>query len=84
MNIELLENAANSIVKMVQLKSLGEKIKILSANSDSRIEVNQASCVNLTLSWIVMVCYALVADWRNPDSLIVKLILWFFQNKATY
>ena len=31
-----------------------------------------------------MVCYELVADWGNPDSLIVKLMLWFFQNKATY
>ena len=25
MNVELLENAGNSIVKMIQLKSLGEK-----------------------------------------------------------
>ena len=31
-----------------------------------------------------MVCYELVADWGNPDFLIVKLILWFFRNKATY
>ena len=46
--------------------------------------INQANFINLTLSWIVIVCYELVADWENPDSLIVKLILWFFQNIATY
>ena len=39
MNVELLEKAANSVVKMVQLKSFGEEIRILSANSDSRIEL---------------------------------------------
>ena len=31
-----------------------------------------------------MVSYELLADWGNPDSFIVKLMLWFFQNKATY
>ena len=31
-----------------------------------------------------MVCYELVVDWGNSDFLTVKLILWFFQNKATY
>ena len=39
--------------------------------------INQASCVKLTLSWIVMVCYELAADWGNSDSLIVEFILWF-------
>ena len=43
MNVELLENAADSIVKMVQLKLLGEELKILSANSNSRIGVNKSS-----------------------------------------
>ena len=43
MNVELLEKAANSIVKMVQLKSFGEDIRILSANSNSRIGVNKSS-----------------------------------------
>ena len=43
MNVELLEKAANSIVKMVQMKSFGKEIRILSANSDSRIEVNKSS-----------------------------------------
>ena len=43
MNVELLENAGNSIVKMIQLKSLGEKLKIISANSSSRIGVNKSS-----------------------------------------
>ena len=33
---------------------------------------------------MVMVSYKLVADWGNPDCLILKLILSFFQNKATY
>ena len=80
MNVELLENAADSIVKMVQLKSLGEELRILSANSNSRIGVNKS----LTLSWTVMVCYELVADWGNPDTLKVKLIIWFFRSKATY
>ena len=43
MNVELLEKAANSIVKMVQLKSFGEEVRVLSANSDSRVEaINQA------------------------------------------
>ena len=46
--------------------------------------INQARCINLTLSWIVMVCYELVADWGTPDTLKVKLILWFFRSKATY
>ena len=46
--------------------------------------INQVSCINLTLSWILIVCYELVVDWGNPDSLIVKLILLFFRNKATY
>ena len=34
MNVELLEKAANSIVKMVQLKSFGEEIRILSAKQN--------------------------------------------------
>ena len=43
MNVELLEKGANSIVKMVQLKSFGEEVRVLSANSDSRVEaINQA------------------------------------------
>ena len=37
MKIELSEKAANSIVEMVQMKSFGEEIRILGANSD-RIE----------------------------------------------
>ena len=85
MNVELLEKAANSIVKMVQLKSFGEEVRVLSSNSDSRVEaINQATCIILTLSCIVMVCYKLVVDWGNSDFLTVKLILWLFQNKATY
>ena len=43
MNVELLEKAANSIVKAVQLKSFGEEIKVLSANSDNRIGVTKSS-----------------------------------------
>ena len=46
--------------------------------------MNQVSCINLIVSWIVMVFYELVADWGNPDCLIVKPILWIFQNKGTY
>ena len=46
--------------------------------------INQTRYIKLTLSRKVMVCYELVADWGNPDSLIVKLILCFFQNKVTY
>ena len=85
MNVELLEKTANSIVKMVQLKSFGEEVRVLSANSDSRVEaINQATSIILTLSCIMMVCYELVVDWGNSDFLTVKLILWFFQNKATY
>ena len=85
MNVELLEKAANSIVKIVQLKSFGEEVRVLSANSDSRVEaINQATSIILTLSCIMMVCYELVVDWGNSDFLTVKLILWFFQNKATY
>ena len=85
MNVELLEKAANSIVKMVQLKSFGEEVRVLSANSDSRVEaINQATSIILTLSCIMMVCYELVVDWGNSDFFTVKLILWFFQNKATY
>ena len=34
MNVELLEKAANSIVKMVQLRSFGEEIRILSAKQN--------------------------------------------------
>ena len=34
MKVELLEKAANSIVKMVQLKSFGEEIRILSAKQN--------------------------------------------------
>ena len=41
MNVELLEKAANSIVKMAQSKSFGEEVRVLSANSYSRIEVNK-------------------------------------------
>ena len=85
MNVELLEKGANSIVKMVQLKSFGEEVRVLSANSDSRVEaINQATSIILTLSCIMMVCYELVVDWGNSDFFTVKLILWFFQNKATY
>ena len=43
MNVELLKMDAKSIVKMVQLKSFEEEIKILSANSNSRIGVNKSS-----------------------------------------
>ena len=37
-----------------------------------------------SLSWIVMVCHELVVDWGNSGFLVMMLILWFFQNKATY
>ena len=43
MNVELLEKAANSIVKMVQVKSFGEDRRVLSAKSDSRVKVNKSS-----------------------------------------
>ena len=43
MNIDFLEKAGSSIVKMVQLKSFGEEIRILSTNSNSRIAVNKSS-----------------------------------------
>ena len=39
MNIELLENAAKSIAKMVQLKLFTEEVKVLNANSDDRVEI---------------------------------------------
>ena len=39
MNIELLENAAKRIAKMVQLKLFREEVKVLNANSDDRVEV---------------------------------------------
>ena len=43
MNVELLEKAANSIVIMAQVKSFWEEIRVLSAKSDSRVEVNKSS-----------------------------------------
>ena len=43
MNVDFLERAANSIVRIVQLKSVGEEIRILSANSNGRIRVNKSS-----------------------------------------
>ena len=43
MNVELLEKTANSIVKMIQVESFGEGIRVLSAKSDSRFEVNKSS-----------------------------------------
>ena len=42
MNVKLLEKSPRTIVKMIQLKSFGEEIRILSANSDSRIGVNKS------------------------------------------
>ena len=42
-NVELLEKAANSIVKAVPLKSFGEEIRIPSVNSDNRTAVNKSS-----------------------------------------
>ena len=38
-----MEKTANSIVKLIQVKSFGEEIRVLSANSDSRIEINKSS-----------------------------------------
>ena len=43
MNVELLEKAASSIVKMILLKSFGEETKVLNANSEGRVEVNKSS-----------------------------------------
>ena len=43
MNVELLEKAANSIAKMVEMNSFGEEIRIVSANSNNRIGVNKSS-----------------------------------------
>ena len=43
MNVKLLEKTENSIIKMVQLKSFGEEVRVLNANSDSRIEVSKLS-----------------------------------------
>ena len=42
-HVELLEKEPNSIAKIVQLKSFGEEIRILSANSNTRIVVNKSS-----------------------------------------
>ena len=43
MNVEILGKAAESIVKMIQLKSSGEEIRVLSGNTDSRVEVNKSN-----------------------------------------
>ena len=43
MNVELLEKAANSIVKMIQMKSFGEEMRFLSGSSDNRVQVNKSS-----------------------------------------
>ena len=45
MNVKLLRKAENSIVKMIQSKSFGEEIRVLIANSDSRVEVNKSNNV---------------------------------------
>ena len=82
MNVDVLEKPVNTIVKMVQTKQLGKEIRILSANSVELKPINQSSLINFTLSWIVMVCYELLSDWGNPDSLKAKLVIWFFRNKA--
>ena len=42
MNVELLEKAANSITKMVEMNSFGEETRIVSANSNNRIGVNKS------------------------------------------
>ena len=42
MNVELLEKAANSITKMVEINLFGEEIRTVSANSNNRIGVNKS------------------------------------------
>ena len=42
-NVQVLEKEPNSIAKIVQLKSFREEIRILSANSNTRIVVNKSS-----------------------------------------
>ena len=42
-NVQVLEKEPNSIAKIVQLKSFREEIRILSANSNTRIVVNNSS-----------------------------------------
>ena len=42
-NVELLEKAANTIIKMAKLKSFQGEVRVLNANSDSRVEMSKLS-----------------------------------------
>ena len=85
MDVELLEKVANSIVKMVQVNSFGEEVRVICANSDSRVEVNKSSKL-YKLDPFLDSDGLLRAGVRLEKSRLShsELILWFFQNKATY
>ena len=42
-NVELLEKAANTIIKMAKLKSFQGEVRVLNANSDSTVEMSKLS-----------------------------------------
>ena len=42
-NVELLEKAANTIIKLARLKSFQGEVRVLNANSDSRVEMSKLS-----------------------------------------
>ena len=42
-NVELLEKAANTIIKLAGLKSFQGEVRVLNANSDSRVEMSKLS-----------------------------------------
>ena len=42
-NVELLEKAANTIIKMAKLNSFQGEVRVLNANSDSRVEMSKLS-----------------------------------------
>ena len=42
-NVELLEKAANTIIKMAKLKTFQGEVRVLNANSDSRVEMSKLS-----------------------------------------
>ena len=42
-NVELLEKAANTIIKMAKLRSFQGEVRVLNANSDSRVEMSKLS-----------------------------------------
>ena len=85
MNVELFEKAANSIVKTVQVKSFGEEVRVLSAKSDSRVEVHKSSKLYKLDPFLdsdgLLRVGGRLGKFRLSHS---EAHLLFFRNKATY